>query len=718
VRITRLALKDLKCHAELDIEPAPGLTVIRGPNEAGKSTLQLALRLALYRKADSGAADIRDLQRWGATEAPVVGLELEADGRVLTLRKRFAGQRGEAELVDGDAVERDFAAIQASIAELTGIPSEAFFRATACVGHTELDAVAGSDEPAISDRLQQAISGVDRGTGRAKKKLDAAIQRYRAEGFKNPGLLKATRLEIDQLVVEASRGETALRSLEADRAALAEARSRRLALDTQLAREQADLSDAARAETLVTEHATAQQRYERLRQAAALVEEAEQQARETPRSLPLGTLRSAVARADACRFELSELEAELDAAEAMGEGDDGELAEVVPPHPLRWLALAAVLVLAAGAVALLLGGSKAMLVSVLLVVLALGALIQTFRLALRRRRYGLVVALASDAATRRDAARVDIEDRHRRKRREMEALLGEIGVEDLAAAEALLARVEEQTERRSHIEGELRGLGVEDRNLRRLEEARDEAANAATKAEHALAGMGRPTGDGAAALVATQRLVERTTAERDAARTTEDQAQGRVDANAVDADVVAGVVERLEAARGRLAEQERRLRIYTQTREAIEAAERATLKTAARYLEEHMGPAVARLTDGRYDQIRVDEKSLAFTVRAPETGTFVSAGQLSQGTSDQLYLAARLGLVRLVTMDRRPPLILDDPFVTFDAERAERAVRLLREVAASEGFQVLLLTCSERFDPIADAVVVLPGPASVPLVTA
>jgi DNA repair exonuclease SbcCD ATPase subunit len=718
MRITRLALKDLKCHAELDIEPAAGLTVIRGPNEAGKSTLQLALRLALYRKADSGAADVRDLQRWGATEAPVVGLQMEADGRLLTLRKRFAGQRGEVELVDGDDVERDPAAIQARIAELTGIPSEAFFRATACVGHAELDAVAGSDEPAISDRLQQAISGADRGTGKAKKKLDAAIQRYRAEGFKNPGLLKATRLEIDELAAEASRGEAALRSLEADRAALAEARARRLALDTRLAREQADLADAARAEALVTEHGSAQQRYERLRQAAALVAEADQLAREAPPSLPLGMLRSGVARADACTFELSELEAELDAAEAVGADDDGEAAEVVPPHPVRWLALAAILVGAAGAVGLLLGGSLGMLAGSLLVVLALGVLVQAFRLALRRRRYGLVVALASDAATRRDAARAEIEDRHRRKRRELEALLGEIGVEDLAAAQALLARVEEQTERRSHIEGELRGLGVEDRNLHRLEEARDEAANAAAKAEHALAGMGRPAGETTGARATAQRLVERTTAERDVARTAEDQAQGRVDANVVDADVVAGVVERLEAAQVRLAEQERRLRIYTQTREAIEAAEQATLKTAARYLEEHMGPAVARLTDGRYDEIRVDEKSLAFAVRAPETGTFVSAGQLSQGTSDQLFLAARLGLVRLVTMDRRPPLILDDPFVTFDAERADRAVRLLKEVAASEGFQVLLLTCSERFDPIADAVVVLPGPASVPLVAA
>ena len=117
------------------------------------------------------------------------------------------------------------------------------------------------------------------------------------------------------------------------------------------------------------------------------------------------------------------------------------------------------------------------------------------------------------------------------------------------------------------------------------------------------------------------------------------------------------------------AELERRVLVYEGTLAAIEAAEAATLKTAARYLEERMGPTIAAVTDGRYDDIEVDEKSLAFRVRAPETGEFVDVDQLSQGTADQLFLAARLGLVRLVTLDRRPPLILDDPFVTFDAPR-------------------------------------------------
>jgi uncharacterized protein YhaN len=68
-----------------------------------------------------------------------------------------------------------------------------------------------------------------------------------------------------------------------------------------------------------------------------------------------------------------------------------------------------------------------------------------------------------------------------------------------------------------------------------------------------------------------------------------------------------------------------------------------------------------------------------------------------------------LGLVRQVTQDRRPPLVFDDPFVTFDDDRARRAVGLLRSLASDH--QVIYLTCSDRYDSVADAVIALPAPA-------
>jgi uncharacterized protein YhaN len=98
-------------------------------------------------------------------------------------------------------------------------------------------------------------------------------------------------------------------------------------------------------------------------------------------------------------------------------------------------------------------------------------------------------------------------------------------------------------------------------------------------------------------------------------------------------------------------------------------------------------------------------------VYAPERGDWVPVSSLSQGTLDLVYLTARLGLVRLVTGDRRPPLVFDDPFVTLDDVRAARALELLKRVAGD--FQIIYLTTSDRYDAAADAVVELPGPTAV-----
>ena len=195
------------------------------------------------------------------------------------------------------------------------------------------------------------------------------------------------------------------------------------------------------------------------------------------------------------------------------------------------------------------------------------------------------------------------------------------------------------------------------------------------------------------------------------ARDDESNARARVEANAVDAEQVAAEAERLTGWREQLAELQRRHRVLETTLHAIERAEVATMKTATRYLEGHMVRDIATVTGGRYRRIRVDDKTLDIEVHAPERGDWVPVGSLSQGTLDLVYLTARLGLVRLVTGDRRPPLVFDDPFVTLDDTRASRALALLKSVATD--FQIIYLTTSDRYDSAADAVVELPGPTAV-----
>ena len=170
------------------------------------------------------------------------------------------------------------------------------------------------------------------------------------------------------------------------------------------------------------------------------------------------------------------------------------------------------------------------------------------------------------------------------------------------------------------------------------------------------------------------------------------------------------MAERFASWSEELAVLRRRDRIYTRTLAEIDAAEQATMQRATRYLERRMVTDIARITGGRYRRVRVDDTNLGIEVFAPEHDAWVPVTDLSQGTLDIVYLAARLGLVRLVTGDRRPPLILDDPFVTLDDARAPRALELLRELAVD--FQVIYLTTSDRYDHLADSVVHLAGPTA------
>ena len=66
---------------------------------------------------------------------------------------------------------------------------------------------------------------------------------------------------------------------------------------------------------------------------------------------------------------------------------------------------------------------------------------------------------------------------------------------------------------------------------------------------------------------------------------------------------------------------------------------------------------------------------------------------VSDGTAEQVLLAARIGLVGFVTGGQLPPLILDDPFAGYDDVRATRSFDLLRQLAS--GQQIIYLTVVE-----------------------
>ena len=113
MRLTSLRMQNFKRHSDLAVDLAPGLTVIRGPNEAGKSTVQRAIEMGLYRRPNSTSDDLDGLRSWSVSDgAPTVTINFEDDGAAGELKKVFAGTRGSVELRWGNEVQTDPAAVE------------------------------------------------------------------------------------------------------------------------------------------------------------------------------------------------------------------------------------------------------------------------------------------------------------------------------------------------------------------------------------------------------------------------------------------------------------------------------------------------------------------------------------------------------------------------------------------------------------------------------
>jgi DNA repair exonuclease SbcCD ATPase subunit len=728
VRIGRLQLRNVRRHADLDLALAPGLTVVRGPNESGKTTIQRALELALTRRVTSASADLDGVRSWSAGEEdrPWVRLEFEQEDlegvHPGSLEKAFRGPKGTVSLEYAGETITDPARADEILADLTGIPTEAFFRSTASVRHHELDGLQ-RDEGNLRDRLQASISGADRGTSLARRKLDRAIHGLNTRGEKNPGRIKAAEAELASASAALRNGEAALGQLERDRDYLASARERRAAAEADLAEQRSLLEKARLAERLIAERDQATARFERYRTAVEVSGQIEKLEASHPSSMSLPVLRDLLGKIRAADLRIREIKAAL-----AGEVEVEFRVEEPAPREWRPTAYAAIALILIGvalvgldqlnllpfsppsmsvtgfgnAIEIPVTGFFSALLVVIGVLMALIGRQQRIRaLDFRRTR-----DLRSQEIERRLRGRSQLEQELHMEEISLQNQLAQLELPDLAACEALVQAEEAHIGSILQLRAQLEGL-VGREPTETLPQLRDRAALEIEQKTGALEELG-PIAREPRARERLETAVGDAERKVNGCRDDEAQAKARVDQNAVDAEEVAASAERVAVWTDQLTALQRRARVYEATLRTLDAAEKATIRTATRYLERRMVGDLERVTAGRYRRVQVDDADLGIRVFAPELGDWVDVAVLSQGTLDLVYLAARIGLVRLVTGDRRPPLVLDDPFVTLDDTRAARALLLLKEISAD--FQVIYLTTSERYDSTADQVCVLEAP--------
>ena len=107
--IRRLQVADCAGIAQASVALEPGLNVLHGPNELGKSTLAKAIRAALLLPATSSAG--QKLRSWNVDGAPEVTLTLEQEAqRIWRVQKRFGASGARAYLEfsrDGETFSQD-----------------------------------------------------------------------------------------------------------------------------------------------------------------------------------------------------------------------------------------------------------------------------------------------------------------------------------------------------------------------------------------------------------------------------------------------------------------------------------------------------------------------------------------------------------------------------------------------------------------------------------
>ena len=683
------------------LELSPGMNVVHGANEAGKSTWHAALYAGLcgMRRGKGRAAggDVlfeRRHRPWDDDGAWEVGAVVElADGRRVALRHDLAG-KVESSAQDADIAARDYS----NEIVFDGAPdgsrwlglNRISFLHTACVRQAQMLALRNGAE-ALQGALQAAAdsAGTDATAARALEMLnDYRRERVGSERARTKPLMQ-WRGEVDAARSALTQAREARREYLGERARIG-------ALDATLRDTRARL-DAARARDLAEQ---AERSRARLAKAGVL---AERFAAGPPRPfddhLLADRVAGAIATWEACptprdpggvpaadlELRCTELELELQSAVSR------------PRRGPRMLLAGAMVALAMGVAA---GLAEFAVPGAILGAVGLGLLWWSRRtLRSEQARETAVLEaerdrLTEELARRRQADAVVAEAQRRLDEAELElrsasAAAGVAGDTAATYHEGLRAWQRRRLERLQAFEREQEAWDTLQRLLagETIEElsARTEgliaSADAARDALDAtlLAG-GDMGGDSIDELEARERQA------RDALQ----GARGALRERASHLPDLAAAEERLAEAKGHLDAIERLDATLGHTIEFLAGAERRVHRDIAHILRETVLEWLPRVTDGRYSGCRVDPASLSVEVRGPD-GRFVSAELLSHGTAEQVYLLLRLALARHLTVRGEVcPLLLDDALSGCDSKRAQALLESLLAIAAAT--QVILFT--------------------------
>lgn len=112
-------------------------------------------------------------------------------------------------------------------------------------------------------------------------------------------------------------------------------------------------------------------------------------------------------------------------------------------------------------------------------------------------------------------------------------------------------------------------------------------------------------------------------------------------------------------------------------------------------INDNISDIVSKITDGKYKDVRMDDK---MHIMVKDADSYVGIEYLSAGTIEQIYLAVRLSVARLLCRDKMP-LIIDDIFTAYDETRLVNTLDCLKTIDTD---QIILLTSNPHIGDMLD----------------
>jgi DNA repair exonuclease SbcCD ATPase subunit len=707
MRLRRIGLKDFKRFLDFQAQFSPGINVVKGPlNETGKSTLLEGIIVALFHNPKSTAKELEGYSSWGLSRRFRTSLEFEEKGNRYLLEKDF--EKGTIRLIcDNTREDLDtFKEISTRVTELLGTKSDTLFSCSSCIRQSEVSEIS-SGKKQISESLEEVVMGGKESTfaWQVVQKLDSKVADIRRGLDKlagNPGVLANLRNKTQGTSQRYSDVKEEVSKVEAKKVELVEVSKQLAEVKERYENVKGLLDKNEKRRKIEASIGGLEQKYDEVRELLDRINE----------------LTAKLERADEelssfdgfeTERQVSELRKKLDAIQNRREdiekdlaGRERELAEAKEKlNTNRFVRFSgsgsgiatALIILIAG----IIGASVVSLYFLALAILGVTLLVIAIR--------------ARTTLVRHETSISDIKRRLRKMReavdelsREESEFLAEVRCNTVGEFEKKESDVKTSLRKKRDLEAQLKGMlrGKTFEDFQKQE--REVARNLAVEKE-------KLTDD----LQATELNPERHF-ELEREFQSLEQKKARLERQEMECEATIKqarfniedqirLEEELEGLQEALKHEDRKVRIYALASKFLSRARVEVLSSVQEALEKEIQRYLTIFTDNKYKQVRVDKEALEFWVYSDEKGDWAKPEELSGGAIDEFYMAFRLALARLIFGDKKPPLILDDPFVNFDSVRLDKTLGFFKTLALD--YQIIIFTLGNSYDKVADNIILL-----------